>query len=57
MLCRNDDCGKSKISITKDIGYLSSGEYLKRKIARRVLDTSQPYELKPAPAASGSLTC
>ncbi len=52
-----ESCGKSKISITKDLGYLSSGEYLKRRIARRVLDTSQPYELKPAPAANVSLTC
>ena len=52
-----ESCGKSKISITKDIGFLSSGEYLKRRIARRVLDTSQPYELKPAPAANVSLTC
>ena len=53
----SESCGKTKISITKDIGFLSSGEYLKRRIARRVSDTSQPYELKPAPAASVSLTC
>ena len=53
----SESCGKSKISITKDIGFLSSGEYLKRRIARRVLDTSEPYELKPAPAANVSLTC
>ena len=53
----SESCGKSKISITKDIGFLSSGEYLKRRIARRVLDTSEPYELKPAPAGNVSLTC
>ena len=52
-----DSCGKSKISITKDIGYLSSGEYLKRKIARRVTNTTQPYELPLAPTGNGRLTC
>ena len=52
-----DSCGKSKISITKDIGYLSQDDYLKRKIARRVLDTTQPFELPPAPAANSTLTC
>ena len=52
-----DSCGKSKISITKDIGYLSQDDYLKRKIARRVLDTNQPFELPPAPAANSTLTC
>lgn len=52
-----ESCGKSKISITKDIGFLSSGEYLQRRIARRVLDTTKPYELKPAPAGNVSLTC
>ena len=55
--CHNKSCGKSKISITKDIGFLSSGEYLQRKVARRVLDTNKPYELEPAPAANGTLTC
>ena len=52
-----DSCGKSKISITKDIGYLSQDDYLKRKIARRVLDTTQPFELPAAPAANSTLTC
>mgnify|MGYP001383103969 CR=1 FL=1 len=52
-----DSCGKTKISITKDIGYISSGEYLKRKIARRVTNTSQPFELPQAPAGNGRLTC
>ena len=52
-----DSCGKSKISITKDIGYLSQDDYLKRKIARRVLDTTQPFELPTAPAANSTLTC
>ena len=52
-----DSCGKSKISITKDIGYLSQDDYLKRKIARRVLDTTQPFELPPAPAGNRTLTC
>ena len=56
-ICNNDSCGKQKISITKDIGYLSSGEYLQRKIARRVIDTSQPFELPQAPAGNGRLTC
>ena len=52
-----DSCGKSKISITKDLGYLSQDDYLKRKIARRVKDTTQPFELPPAPAANSTLTC
>ena len=56
-ICRNDSCGKTKISITKDIGYLSSGEYLQRKISRRVIDTNQPFELPQAPAGNGTLTC
>ena len=56
-VCNNDSCGKTKISITKDIGYLSSGEYLQRKIARRVTNTSQPFELPQAPVGNGRLTC
>lgn len=56
-ICNNDSCDKSKISITKDIGYLSQGDYLKRRIARRVRNTSQPFELPPAPAPNGRLTC
>ena len=56
-VCNNDSCGKQKISITKDIGYLSSGEYLQRKISRRVTNTSQPFELPQAPAGNGTLTC
>ena len=56
-VCNNDSCGKQKISITKDVGYLSSGEYLQRKLSRRVIDTSQPFELPQAPAGNGRLTC
>ena len=52
-----DSCDKSKISITKDIGYLSAGEYLQRKVARRVSSVGKPYELPQAPAGNGTLTC
>tara|TARA_B100000927_G_C16320458_1_gene411170 strand:+ start:151 stop:753 length:603 start_codon:yes stop_codon:yes gene_type:complete len=57
--CYNDgeSCNKTKISITKQIGYLSAGEYLQRKVARRVTDTEQPFELPLAPAGNGRLTC
>lgn len=55
--CRNDSCGKTKISITKPVGYLSAGEYIERKIARRVPDLTKPFELPQAPAGNGTLTC
>ena len=55
--CRNDSCGKTKISITKPVGYLSAGEYIERKIARRVPDLNKPFELPQAPAGNGTLTC
>ena len=56
-LCRNDAGGKSKISITKDIGYLSAGDYTQRKVGRRVRNTSDEYELKLAKPGLGRLTC
>ena len=56
-LCRNDAGGKSKISITKDIGYLSAGDYIQRKVGRRVRNTSDEYELKLAKPGLGRLTC
>ena len=55
--CNNDACGKTKISITKPVGYLSAGEYLQRKVARRVSSVGKPYELPQAPAGNGTLTC
>ena len=48
---------KTKISITKPVGYLSAGEYIERKIARRVPDLNKPFELPQAPAGNGTLTC
>lgn len=56
-ICNNDSRDKSKISITKDIGYLSQDDYLKRKVSRRVRNTSQPFELPSALAPNGRLTC
>ena len=56
-LCRNDAGGKSKISITKDIGFLSAGDYIQRKVGRRVRNTSDEYELKLAKPGLGRLTC
>ena len=56
-ICNNDSRDKSKISITKDIGYLSQDDYLKRKVSRRVRNTSQHFELPPALAPNGRLTC
>tara|TARA_B100000963_G_scaffold293161_1_gene263505 strand:- start:1120 stop:1719 length:600 start_codon:yes stop_codon:yes gene_type:complete len=58
-ICFNDEkgCGKTKISITKDIGYLSASQYLQKKVARRVKDVTKPYELPLAPSGNGTLTC
>ena len=56
-VCRNDDCGKSNISITKDIGYLSAGDYIQRKVGRRVRNTTDEYEIPLAQAGRGRLTC
>ena len=56
-VCRNDDCGKSNISITKDIGYLSAGDYTQRKVGRRVRNTTDEYEIPLAQAGRGRLTC
>jgi len=55
--CRNDSCGKTKISITQDIGYLSAGDYTQRKVGRRVRNTTDEYELPLAEAGRGRLTC
>ena len=57
--CFNNEksCNKSKISITKDIGYLSAGDYTQRKVGRRVKNTNDEYELKLAKPGLGRLTC
>ena len=57
--CFNNEksCNKSKISITKDIGYLSAGDYTQRKVGRRVKNTDDEYELKLAKPGLGRLTC
>ena len=63
--CRNDDCGKTKISITKPVGFLSEGEYLKQKIINRITPKDHnnncpdkcKYELPLAPSGRGRLTC
>ena len=57
--CRNNDGGKSKISITKDIGYMSAGDYIQRKVGRRIryVNTSDEYEIPLARSGNGTLTC
>ena len=55
-ICRNN-CGKTNISITKDIGYLSSSDYTQRKVGRRVRNTTDEYEIPLAQAGNGRLTC
>lgn len=54
--CRND-CGKNKITITKDIGYLSAGDYIQRKVGRRVRNPNSEYEIPAAKAGNSTLTC
>ena len=63
--CKNDNCGKTKISITKSVGFLSEGEYLKQKIIKRITPKDHnnvcpdkcKYELPLAKPGLGRLTC